>query len=177
MRRTIKIGRNILIIGVMLILYSAVTGFSFTPVQAQKFYENESHFGPSEIIKIIKNDGYQDILCKYEDWICCDRIERTSFVFWTEVIKYNYKNNSSKPITYGISGYNEENSMMFGVVNDPDITKIEVQIDDDQRLTQEEFYDGMFYFTWVRNTDIQRTIQINCYDNDDSRIYEYELSW
>ncbi len=148
MNRVNKTIINIILIVILLIIYLALSGLRLTPVQAHKASERSIHYGPSEIVKIFDYGDYQHLLCKYDKWVSCNTVQRQFFFFWSAGSQTTgFENDVNKPIDYSYQ-FSNKIAMVYGVVNDDRITKVELYTEDGKSYVQEELYDDLFYFTW-----------------------------
>ncbi len=149
MNRQNKIIRNLFLIVLLIFLICLVTGLRLTPLQAHRESERGTHYGPSEIVKVFDYKSYQHILCKYDSWVSCDTVRRFAFLFWTPGSQpAGFKNDCSYPYRF-INNYSNNTNYLYGIINDKAITKIEVLTNDGQLLAEQDFYDGLFYFSWT----------------------------
>lgn len=122
------------------------------------------HYGPSKIEHIEDYEKGKYLLCKYDKWISCDEIDRSLFFMWRigggdpEGVEYNssipfdsyFHSSATSNVTY---------TYIYGIVNDPSITKIEVTLKNGNVLTQTNFYDGTFIVHWTDKTDTFKKIR------------------
>ena len=172
MNRPIKTVRNIILIVVLITLFLALTGLRLTPTQAHRASENGIHYGPSEIIKIFDHGDYQHLLCKYDKWISCNTVNKYLFFFWSAGSQpIGFENDKNKDIDYSGSFSNNRN-LIYGAVNNIDITKVELYISEENILSQDNLYDQLFYFTWESEGSEWGIMKIIGYNSNGEIIYE-----
>jgi hypothetical protein len=154
MNRLKKVIVNSIILFALGVIFFIHSGLYLNPISAHKSSERSIHYGPSKIIHIedLKNRKY--ILCKYDKWVSCNTINRKLFFFWRFGNQpIGFENDTTKFIdyssSYSIKGYNGYNKL-YGIINNKDITKIELILYDGTVLTQTQtdFYDDLFLFHW-----------------------------
>ena len=131
------------------------------------------HYGPSKIEHIEDYEKGKYLLCKYDKWISCDVIDRSLFFMWSigsgdpEGVEYN----SSNPFDYYFHSSTTSNvtyTYIYGIVNDPSITKIEVTLKNGDVLTQTNFYDGTFIIHWTDKTGT--FTKVSAYDQNGNSV-------
>ena len=90
--------------------------------------------------------------------------------FWYGTNPIGFENTNSKAIEYTWNmSYNT--LKIYGIINDKQITKIVIDVDDGITTTITEFYDDLFLF--VCNLDSNKLGHtIKGYDSNDNLIYE-----
>ena len=172
MNRAIKTTRNILLIGVLFVLFLAFTGLRLSPIQAHIASEKGIHYGPSEIIKIFDHGDYQHLLCKYDRWISCNTVKKNLFFLWAAGSQpIGFENDLNKDIDYSGSFSNNVN-LIYGSVNNTNITKVELHINQENIVVQDTFYDDLFYFTWEGDGSQWGIMKVVGYDNNDEIVYQ-----
>lgn len=167
MSRIKKIIRNGFIVIIAFLLFIKFSEYYFTPLSAHKVSEQSMHYGPSEVKHI---EGYEKgkyILCEYEKSISCDIIDRSLIFLWHigsgEPTGFVYNSNIPFDYTSGSnSTANISYTYIYGIVNDPSITKIEVTLKNGDIITQTNFYDGLFLIHWADKTG--QFTKIRAYD-------------
>lgn len=172
MNRAIKTIRNIILIGVLITVFLATTGLRLTPIQAHKASEKGIHYGPSEIIKIFDHGDYQHLLCKYDKWVSCNTVNRQQFFFWSAGSQpIGFENKKDEDINYS-EDFSKGVHLIYGIVNEPDITKVELYINKGKVLVQDELYDELFYFTWESDGTDWGMEKIIGYNSNGEKVYE-----
>lgn len=171
MNRTQKILRNIVLLVILLLIFLKSTGLYLTPLSAHRNSERSVHYGPSEIIHIEDFDKGKYILCKYDRWISCNTVNRELFFFWSFGNQVTGPDiDSSEAITSSWS-LSDDNQMVYGIINDDTIVRVDLQFGNGDVYTQTEFYDeDMFLF--ALKTDRDGPIKLRGYDQDDHLIFE-----
>ncbi len=171
MNRFVKIIRNLILILFLFFIVCIVTGLRLTPEQAHKMSERGIHYGPSVIIKSFDYGNYQQLLCKYDNWVSCDTVSRFALIFWQPGNQpIGFKNDSSRFFCFS-NNYSNDSNYLYGIINNDALIKIEVLTNDGQLLTQQDFYDGLFYFTWVSNVRQSGIEKITGYTSDEMITY------
>lgn len=148
MGRLIKTIRNIVLTIFFMTFIILFSGIRLTPVGAHIFSEKSIHYGPSKIIKIFNHGDYQHLLCKYDCWISCNTVNRMLYFFWSIGDQpIGFENDMSKSINYS-GRFSHGDNYIYGVVNNPDIKKIELHISEGNVIEHGSFYDNLFYFYW-----------------------------
>lgn len=170
MNRKKKLLRNILIL-VILSLFIFSRGLYFSPEAAYRSSERSIHYGPSTVVHVEDFTGGKYFLGKYDRWISCSIIKKSNRFFWhfggdVTGLEINY----DKPLFYA-SQYSQPNARAFGILNDPNIDKVEVHLRDGTVLTQREFYEDMFLITWESEFEFWGIV---AYDGSGNVIFEEE---
>ncbi len=174
MSRVIKTIRNLIFICILLAVFLATTGLRLTPTQAHINSERSLHYGPSELVKIYDYGNYQQLLCTYDKWVSCSTVKRELLFFWG-IGGFNvFENDKTKEIDYSYSwSKNENNSgIVYGISNNPSITKIELYTSDGIIFTQDELYDNLFYFSWQCDYSDFGVEKILGYNENDNLVSE-----
>jgi len=173
MNRLKKAIRNIIILIILCLLFLKSSGLYLTPLSAHEHSERSIHYGPSEVIHIEDWDGGKYILCKYDRWVSCNTVNRTLLFFWSFGNQpTGFENDKSKAIDY-TWGASRQYWKLYGIVNDDRIKKVEIILDNGQVLTQTDFYDDLFLFTWKSpENDSVYYVSIRGYDADNNVIFE-----
>jgi hypothetical protein len=151
------------------------TALYFSPISAHESSERNLHYGPSEVVHIEDFDGGKYLLCKYDKWISCNRVDRKLWVFWSHgQSPFGRENDLTKKINYSWSSI-ENNSVFWGIINDKSITKVELLMEDESKLTTTEFYDDMFLLTWKMETmEIYGFTKVSAYNSNGVLVFEEE---
>lgn len=175
MNRPKKILRNVIILIFSMFLFLRSTGLYLTPLSAHRASERSIHYGPSEVVHIEDFNKGKYILCKYDKWISCNTVNRSLFFFWrigNQV--HGIENDKTRALNF-TWGMSDDFYRFYGIINDDSIKKIEVVLEDDQVLTQTEFYDDMFLFTRSSpNYSSTYVGTIKGYDSEDNLIFQYK---
>lgn len=172
MTRKKKIIRNLIIIIVIYLLPINKTGLYLDPIKAHRDSERSSHYGPSEILHIEDFPRGKYILGKYDKWFSCNTINKKLAIFWTFGSgPGGIENDRSKPMSYSWQGTLED-FILFGIVNDERIEKVELTLHTDEVFSQEEFYDDMFLFVYSRDGGTNNFKYLRGYDKEGSIIFE-----
>lgn len=169
MSRKKKLARNIVILIVLSIL-TFTRGIYLTPIAAHRASERSIHYGPSKVIHIEDFDGGKYILCKYDKWISCNSVNRSLFFFWTFGNQVTgIEVDMEKPLDFTWSS-SDVRSKFYGIINDNNIDKVELNLEDGTTFSQTEFYnDDMFLFTWEGEAGISG---IKAYDSQGNILFE-----
>jgi hypothetical protein len=173
MSRNKKLIRNLVLIVLLIILYMNRTGLYFSPITAHERSERDLHYGPSEIIHVEDFDGDRYLLCQYDKWISCNVVKRRFFVFWSHGMNpVGFENDTYQKIDYSWRGW-EDYSIFWGSINDKDITKIELDLRDGSTMTETEFYDGLFVFSWKpEKLQIPAFTEVRGYNTEGELVFE-----
>lgn len=143
-----KIVRNVIVCSLLLFLFLMRSGLYLTPLSAHEHSERSIHYGPSKVVHIENFDKGKYILGKYDKWVSYDTVNRRLFFFWGYGNQpTGFENNKNKALDYTWMS-SEENCILYGSINDNRIKKVEVTLNDGTILTQTNFYDDLFLFTW-----------------------------
>ena len=179
MSRRNKALRNLLILAVLIPLAVSRSGLYLSPLLAHRSSERSIHYGPSMVVHVRDFDQGKYFLCKYDKWISCDTIRRTLFFFWRFGDQVTgVENDPDKPVCWTWSS-RDTHCKAYGILNDGQVKKIELTLDDDTVLTQSDFYDDMFLLTWTdekqeggRNPHGRQVKSIKGYDSGGFVVYE-----
>ncbi len=174
MHRILKTIRNFILIGLLLAVFMAFTGMRPTPNQAHEYSDKVRHFGPSEILSVYKYDGYQDMLCKYDNWITCDTI-RGRLIFWQNSNNSAFEIDKSESLNFSGRLTSDGVNIVYGIVNDPNIAKVKLKVPGMEPMIQEEFQDDLFYFTWESVLDLTEIEGITGYNQEGEQTCKYTL--
>lgn len=164
----------------MLILLLAVliksTGYYLSPLSAHLQQERSSHYGPSEVKYTENYDKGKYYLCSYDRWISCDTVKRKYFFLWKFGERTIFEYDKSKIVDYSWFA-SSKNSIVYGIVNDNKVKKIEVIRKDGKIFTQTKFYDNLFLFHWTsRNVGDIYYVRIKAYDSKNKLIYQKDIN-
>ncbi len=172
MNRAIRTVRNIVIIGVLFTCFLALEGLRLTPIQAHIVSEKGIHYGPSEIVKVFDHGSYQHLLCKYDKWISCNTVNKHLLFLWSPGSQpIGFENDKNKDIDFSWN-VSKGVDLVYGGVNNPHITKIELHIDETNTLIQNSLYDGLFYFSWEGKDHHWQDLKIIGYNSNNEKVYE-----
>jgi hypothetical protein len=151
------------------------TGLYFTPMSAHESSERGMHYGPSEVIHIEDFKDGKYLLCKYDDFVSCDTVNRFLIFLWSIGNQpIGFQNDKTKPLNYTWSS-SFSNWKVYGIVNDTRIKKVEIILDNGIILTQSKLYEDLFLFTWDSSDNGSKGYKrIKGYDSDNKVIYEEE---
>jgi hypothetical protein len=169
MNRKKKIVRNIIILIALSTLFLN-RGISLTPMAAHEASERSIHYGPSKVVHIEDFDDGKYILCKYDKWISCNTVKKTMFFFWTFGNQVTgIEIDKGRPLNF-TWGYSSDRNKLYGIINDSNINKVELYLDDGRTLSQTEFYDDdMFLFTWKGESKLS---EIKAYDSQGNILFK-----
>lgn len=166
--KIIKLELNIIIITVVFILLFTMSGLFISPLTAHQYSERSLHYGPSEIVYSRDYEQGKYYLCRYDQWISVDTINKQKLFFWNlgnmNIIP---KNRQDNPISYSWSSTKEYN-IVYGSINDDRIKKIEARLTDGSSIIETTFYEDLFLINWKSKNLFKEII---AYDNDDNIIY------
>lgn len=169
MNRKKKVVRNIIILLFLFLLRFVSYNLYLSPIAAHEASEKSIHYGPSEVVYIEDFDGGKFILGKYDKWISLNTVNKSMFMFWTFGSPVNgIEVDKTKPLDYTWA-YSRPMFKYFGIINDDNISKIEVTTDNGTVLSQTEFYDDMFLLTLEAET---RFDSIKAYDSQGNILFE-----
>ncbi len=156
MKRPRRILINIIVLGVLFVLFCYVQNLYLRPLSSHKDIERIMHYGPS---KVVHTENYSDgklMLCKYDKWVTCGIIPRKFLFLWGLSGTYIFEYDKTKAISYK-SDYSNALGVIYGVVNNPNIKKIDVLLADGKVLSTTTFYDNMFLFSWKFSYESQNS--------------------
>ena len=173
MNRLKLIIRNAFIILILLFLFLNRTGLYLTPLSAHENSERSAHYGPSKVVHIEDFEKGKHILGKYDKWISCNTVNRVFYFFWgfgNQV--HGFENDTSKAIDFSY-GASYEYYKCYGIINDENIKKVEITLDNGDKYFTTDFYDNLFLITWIASDDDGFYIKnIKGYDSIGNIIYE-----
>lgn len=173
MSRFKKVFRNIVILAILIFLIFPRAGLFLRPLSAHEHSERSIHYGPSAVVHVEDFDGGKYILGKYDRWVSCNTVNRTLFFFWrlgNQPIGFKNDKTNDISFTYGVSN---QDYRVYGIVNDDIITKVEITLANGEVLTQSDFYDDLFLFTWKSSNDAWPIFEsIKGYDSEGKIIFE-----
>jgi len=142
-------------------------------MSAHENSERSIHYGPSEVIHIEDFKDGKYFLCKYDNFVSCDTVNRSLLFFWRIGNQpIGFENDKTKPVNYTWSSAFSY-WKVYGIVNDDRIKRVEIVLNDGNTLTQSEYYDDLFLFTWNSNDNRSKGYKsIKGYDADNEVIYE-----
>lgn len=176
MNRTRKIFLNITVIIISFTLFLMFTGYSLTAKGAFKNSERTGNYGPSEIVHIEEFKGGKHYLGKYDKWFSGHTVYRDLFFFWRYGNQVSgMENDLSKALSYSWE-MSEKRLKFYGIINDPNISKIEITLESGDMLSTEEFYDDMFLMTWDNKEEGVYIQEIRAYDENEDLIFE-DILW
>ena len=83
-----------------------------------------------------------------------------------------FENDTYQKIDYSWRGW-EDYSIFWGSINDKDITKIELDLRDGSTMTETEFYDGLFVFSWKpEKLQIPAFTEVRGYNTEGELVFE-----
>lgn len=166
-----RLKNSLIGIGVILLLLcinAGMYGFSFTPEQAMRNLEKNFHFGPSEIVYREETPGKVLFLGKYEDYICCYRVQRQAWVYWVDERHYWIENQPSEQVifypNYVQTGDGPMDVILCGKINDSRIVRLELIVNEEMILEKTEFHEGIFAFQYVNEYRAEDNYGSQCYD-------------
>lgn len=177
MSRNKKILRNTLILSSLIIIFFIRSSLFFTPLSAYRANEKSLHYGPSKIIHINDMGSSKLIAGKYDKWFSMSEIKRSMLFFWrSDGMSLGHEIDKSKALNYTWR-MTEGNFTFFGVINNKDINKIDVIINNDDVISSSEFYDDMFLFNLKDENKHMKRLDfkgIKAYDAEENIIFEEE---
>ena len=173
MNREKKIIRNLIIVGILSLLFIKISGLYLTPIGAHEASERSIHYGPSQVVHIESFPKGKYVLGKYDKWISCNTVNRTKLFFWRFGNQpVGIENDLTKPIAYTWSS-SDEHYKIYGIINDDQISQVELTLDNGTIFTQEEFYEDMFLFAWDTTKEEDSFFDvIRGYDSEHNMIFE-----
>lgn len=151
MSRRKRVARNTVALVILSWLFLSRSGLYLSAISAHEHSERSAHYGPSEVVHIEDFPGGKFILGKYDKWISCNTINRALLLFWRFGDQpTGIENDGTKSVVYNW-GVRNESCILYGIINDPSVKRIEVTLTDGTAFSQTEFYDDMFLFTWEVN--------------------------
>lgn len=173
MNRLKKIVRNIIVLTFLIFLLLKLSGLYLSPLSAHEDSERSIHYGPSEVIHVEDFDEGKYILCKYDKWVSCNTVNKKLFFFWSFGNQpIGFENDKTKAVDY-TWGMSDKNCKLYGIINNDNVKKIQITLDNDRVFEQTDFYDNLFLFTWKSNNNqYSDFINIKGYDSDNNIIFE-----
>ncbi len=173
MSRLKKVIRNIIVLIILFFLFLKSSGLYISPLAAHESSERSIHYGPSQVIHIEDFDDGKYILGKYDKWVSCNTVHRELFFLWRFGNQpIGIENDKTKPITYSW-GSSYPYNRLYGIINDANIKKVEITLDDGRVLTQTKFYDYLFLFAWKSPNEGNTFFKhIKGYDSDNNVIFD-----
>ncbi|TCT15651.1 hypothetical protein EDC18_103360 [Natranaerovirga pectinivora] len=175
MNRVKKIGINIIILVFLSFIFLKGFGLYLSPLSAHRDLERTRNYGPSEVIHVEDYNGGKHILGQYDKWFSCNTVKRYLFIFW------RYGGNSigiemdpTKKINYSYRGGTNDQFVVFGMVNDERIKKVEVILGNGEILTQTEFYEDMFLLAWDTTDKENEKFFQNIYGYDEENVLVFQ---
>lgn len=143
-----KIIRNILIIAILFCFYLLSSGLYLSPLSAHEHSERSIHYGPSKVVHVQDYEKGKYILGKYDRWISCNTVDKSLLFFWRFGSQpIGFENDQTKIIDYTWH-MSHDYYKLYGIINDDRVEKIQITLGNGKILTQTEFYDDLFLFTW-----------------------------
>lgn len=187
MNRFKKILINIAVILLLSFVFVSSNNLSITPISAFESFEKKHHYGPSQIKHQISYNGKNYFLAKYDKWFSMTIIDRNLLLFWSNSsasIGNEINKNEAVNIQLGATQKNEEIVYQyFGVVNDSNISRIEIKQKSGDIIEINEFYDNMFIYVNSFKTKGQSSkyfeyldYKLSAYDKNNNVVYEFEFN-
>lgn len=173
MNRKKRILINIIILILLFFVFLRSTGLYLTPLSAHRASERSIHYGPSEIVHVEDFPRGKYILGKYDKYISCNTVNKSLFFLWRIGNQVTgIENDKTKPINFNWS-MSKDNYKFYGIINDDRIEKIEVIHNRGEVLTQTQFHDNMFIFTWESEDYKSGYVgKVKAYDNEGNLVFE-----
>lgn len=172
MSRLKKILRNLIILAVLFTLYIMRTSLFLNPISAHEHSERSLHFGPSEIVHTQDFEKGKHILGKFNNLVSCNTVNKVAYFLWRAESPSHFQNDKSKALDYTWGNY-EDYYKVYGAINDSSIKKVVLTVDNEEVLSQTEFYDDLFLFTLeLHNNEHRPFIGIKAYDEKNNIIFE-----
>lgn len=170
-----KLIRNIIVLAIFFFLSINRSGLYLSPLSAHEDSERSIHYGPSEVVHIEDFDGGKYILGKYDKWVSCNTVNRVLFFLWrfgNQPVGFEVDKTKAIDYTWGMSG---QYYMLYGIINDNKVKKVQITLDNNKTFTQADFYDDLFLFTWKTNDEDGWDFKnIKAYDSDNNIVFEEE---
>lgn len=176
MNRIKKIIRNILIIVVLSYFIMIQLDLYLTPLSAYENSERRLNYGPSKVVHIDNFWKGKYILGKYDKWISCDTVNKVWFFFWSPGDQnIGFENVKTLAVSHAFRA-TRQSLIVYGIVNDNRIKKLEITLDSGDILTEKDFYQNLFAITWkVQDSKLVFIKTIKGYDSEGNIVYEEEL--
>lgn len=163
---------NIVVIIILGFLLVISFGYHFSPLSAYKSSERKFNYGPSQIKHIETLDDRKYYLSIYDKWVSVNRVSKW-FVFWRLGSPYIFEYDTSKPFDFSWSA--SDTLVVYGIINDDRIKRIELTSKDGIVISQDEIHDQLFLITWkYKDNNRFNNFSIKGYDEQDRLIYEDE---
>lgn len=177
MNRVKKILRNFILIFALLLIVMKLTDMHFTPIAAYREEEKRKHYGPSEVMQVQKLGEERFVIAKYDKWFSAQDYWPGWRFLWIGSPKTSIiENNKKKAICSRFeSGINSGYYIVYGVVNDKKIKRVEVTLQTGKNFSQTKFKDGLFSLSWKdENWEDSEPVDkiIRGYDGDNKIIFE-----
>ncbi|MHB8127376.1 MAG: hypothetical protein ACYDEX_00055 [Mobilitalea sp.] len=175
MSRRKKVIRNLILLIILFFIFFNQFGLYFTPMSAHENSERGIHYGPSEVVHIEDFKEGKYLLCKYDNYVSCNTVNKSFIFFWRIGNQpIGFENNKTKPLNFTWNS-SFSNWKVYGIVNDARIKRVEIVLNDGNTFTQSEFYDDLFLFIWDTDDNFSKGYKIiKGYDADNTVIYEEE---
>lgn len=156
---------------------------SFTAIDAFRASESSYHYGPSEIKKEINLKNGKIYLGRYKDWISINMVEKKLFKWYPGSAVGGYPINYSDKITEAWQAGKTLNNgylyIVYGYVNDPTITTVNLQLKDKQSEKESTMKysvssDKLFIFNWENNKCTSDILSLTALDKAGNVVYEYK---
>lgn len=174
MTRLKRVLINVAVLVGLLYLFAMMYGLYLSPVAAHESSERSFHYGPSDVVHTESYYGGHYFLCKYDGWFSCNVVERAYLVFW-RFGRYpgGIENNRDKAVNYSMVS-SRQHRLVYGIINDAGINRVEVLWPDGEQGEQTEFYEDMFLLVFDAPSDDGRYIfeWIRAYDQEDRIVFE-----
>lgn len=180
MSRSKKIIRNMILMIVLGAVFILRSGLYLSPLSAHENSERSIHYGPSKVVHMEDFDKGKYILGKYDRWVSCNTVKKELFFLWGFGNNpTGFENDPAKAIDYTMDGSFDEDHYdfkLYGIANDPRIKKVEIILRDGRILTQTEFYEDLFLFTWQTDEDAPNggLKEVRGYGEGDSILFRAE---
>ncbi len=173
MNRRKKLLINIILVILLFFIFLKATGRYLTPLRAHRASEKSIHYGPSEVVHVEDFPGGKYMLSKYDKWISANTVNRSMGFFWRFGDQVTgIENDLKKPVNYSAK-MSDGNIVYYGIVNDDRVSKLEIELENEEVLVVEEFYDDMFiHFTRSENDDFHYVKVIRGYDLEGKEIFQ-----
>lgn len=174
MNRQKKIVINIMILIILLFVFLRGTGLYLSPLSANRAYEKSIHYGPSKVVHIEDFNGGKYILAKYDKWISCNTFNRKLLFLWSKDHQTTPIEKHDDDTILFMGGTSGDDYCYYGIINDENINKFEIVLENGEVITQTVFYDDMFLIagTGGRGRRIFNFVNIIGYDLEDNVVYK-----
>lgn len=173
MNRKKKIVRNLILLLLCSISFFYMNHLYLFPSHANEASERGLHYGPSQVIYETDYELGKYYLCRYDQYISCNSIQRAFGIFWQYGGNhYGTEINKDDPITYNWSMSDSKYWIFFGQINDSNIASLKLTPESsEESFTQNDFHDGMFLFHWIGQNQ-SCGFQLTAYDKDGTVLYQ-----